>query len=60
MEDDNMKIQYIFKHKTDGDIQREVFTLDEIEKGKSLDYVDGMKQDGYVLINRVFVEYITE
>ncbi|MCP1159375.1 hypothetical protein [Bacillus infantis] len=53
-----MKIQYVFKHKRDGDIQRETFTLDEIEKGQSLAYVDGMKQDGYALINRIFVEYV--
>lgn len=52
-----MKIEYIFKHFKDKDIQKETFTLDKIEQGKSLDYVYYMEQDGYTLIDRVFVEH---
>lgn len=48
-----MKIKYIFKHIRDGDFQSEVFTLNEIEKGSSLHYVDAMKKDGYKLIDRL-------
>lgn len=54
----NMKIKYVFKHRRDGDTQEETFTLDEIEKGEVLDYVYGMKLDGYTLINRLFIEYV--
>lgn len=54
----NMRIKYVFKHRRDCDTQEETFTLDEIEKGKVLDYVYAMNQDGYTLINRLFVEYI--
>lgn len=53
-----MKIKYVFKHKGDEDIQTEIFLLDEIEKGETvLDFIGGMKTDGYKLINRYFVEY---
>lgn len=53
-----IEIEYIFKHTKDRDTQTEVFPLDEIEKGIALDYVNGMKQGGYTLINRVVNDYI--
>lgn len=53
-----IEIEYIFQHKKDRDTQREVFTLDEIENGIALDYVNGMKQDGYILLNRVVNDYL--
>ena len=52
-----MEIEYVFKHTVDGDFQRKTFTLDEVELGQPLDYIHGMRKDGYRLINRLFVGY---
>lgn len=47
-----IKFQYVFHHKKDGDYQYEVFTLDRIERGEAFEYTKYMKADGYMLVNR--------
>jgi hypothetical protein len=44
--------RYVYRHRTDGDIQYEYFTLEEIEAGKALNSVNYMREDGYKLIAR--------
>lgn len=51
-----MKIQYIFKHKKDKDIQFEIFTIEQVECGEAKEYIDSMKDDGYKLIKRSVTE----
>ncbi|WP_182006311.1 hypothetical protein [Priestia aryabhattai] len=47
-----MEIKYIFEHKKDKDIQEEVFTIEQVENGVSLEYVEAIRLDGYKLIKR--------
>ena len=49
-----MKINYIFKHRRDDDIQVESFDIEYIEAygNNVLDFIEGMRKDGYQLIKR--------
>lgn len=48
----DIKFDYVFHHKNDGDYQHEQFTLSEIEIGRSQEYQNAMKKDGYRLVAR--------
>lgn len=47
-----MKIEYIFQHRKDNDIQEQTFTIQEVENGDAKTYIGSMIKDGYGLVAR--------
>lgn len=47
-----IRYRYVYKHKKDGDIQTEIFSLNKIENGYAKEHIGWMKKDGYKLVSR--------
>jgi len=45
-------VNYIFKHKTNKDIQSKRFAIKQVENGESKIYIESMKEKDYELIER--------
>jgi len=51
-----MVIEYVFKHRVDGDFQYETFSINEVEDGRAKIYINAMLKDGYGLVERNYFE----